>query len=83
MNLRHRRIQRLERHARRTHQSFEVWIGGEDDDDMLGPNGKVMSVAEFEHLYPDAIDIGGTLPPMVGQQVIAARDVRAERGCCG
>ncbi len=58
MNLRQQRIQRLERHARRTHQSFEVWIGGENDDDMLGPNGEVMSVAEFKERYPDAINIG-------------------------
>ncbi len=80
MNPKHRRIQRLERHARRTHQSFEVWIGGANDEDMLGPNGEGMSVAEFEHLYPDAVNIGGTLPPMGGQQVIAAGDVHAGRG---
>ncbi len=65
MNLRQRRIQQLERQARRTHQSFEVWIGGEDDDNMLGPNGEGMSVAEFERRYPGAVDIGGTRPPMV------------------
>ncbi len=58
MNLRHQRIQRLERHARRTHRSFEVWIGGENDEDMLGPNGEGMSVAEFKERYPDAINIG-------------------------
>ncbi len=65
MNPKHRRIQQLEQQARRTHRSFEVWIGGENDDDMLGPNGEVMSVAEFERRYPDAVDIGGTRPPMV------------------
>jgi hypothetical protein len=56
MNPRQRRIQQLEQQARRTHQSFQVWIGG--DDDMLGPNGEVVSQAEFRERYPDAIEIG-------------------------
>jgi len=71
MHTRRRRIQQLEQHAQPTHRSFEVWVGtGEDD--MLGPNGEILSLAEFERRYPDAVDIGR-------QQVIAAGDVHARR----
>ncbi len=53
-----KRLQRAEQQAQPTHQSFEVWLSGMDDD-VLRPNGEVLSLAEFERRYTDAIDIGG------------------------
>ncbi len=53
-----KRLQRAEQQAQPTHHSFEVWLSGMEDD-VLGPNGEVMSLAEFRDRYPDAIDIGG------------------------
>jgi hypothetical protein len=53
----HTRLARLEaQQAKPPHRTFEVWVGtGEDD--LLGPNGDVMSVAEFERRYPHAMSI--------------------------
>ncbi len=53
-----RRLHALEQQHRGP-GGFEVWIG---DDPMFGPNWEELSRAEFEALYPDAIDIGGPLP---------------------
>jgi hypothetical protein len=50
-----------------------VWVGI-GDDDVLGPNGEVMSLVEFEDLYPDAVDIGGTFPPMVPNEPNAYKE---------
>ncbi len=56
-----KRLDALEAQTQPQHRAFEVWVGtGEDD--MLGPDGEVISLAEFERRYPDAIDIGGPLP---------------------
>ena len=46
-------------------EGFEVWVGT-GDDDMLGPNGEIMSRAEFEVRYPDAIDMSGPVPMREG-----------------
>ncbi len=54
----HRRLHQLEQQAHPTHRSFEVWVGT-NEDDMLGPTGEIISLAEFERRYPDAIDISG------------------------
>lgn len=57
MNAKNRRIHQLEQQAQPTHRPFEVWVGtGEDD--MLGPNGEVMSLAEFRERNSDTIEIG-------------------------
>ena len=58
MNARQRRIQQLEQQAQPPYQPFEVWLG-EGDDDVMGPNGEVMSLAEFREHYPDAVEISG------------------------
>ncbi len=53
-------------------EGFEVWIGGEDGRDMLGPNGETMSQAEYAELYPDSIDIGGPVAMPEGSDHEAA-----------
>ena len=35
-----------------------MWVGA-GEDDMLGLDGEVISLAEFERRYPDAVAIGG------------------------
>jgi hypothetical protein len=51
-----RRLQALEQQQHGA-AGFAVWVGGEDDTDMLGPNGETMSRAAFDVLYPDAVDL--------------------------
>ncbi len=64
---------RMEQQAQPTHRSFEVWVGtGEND--MLGPNGEILSLAEFDERFPDAVDIGGTRPPMVPNEPNAYKE---------
>ena len=52
-----RRLQVLEQQQTGP-EGFEIWIGGDDGRDLLGPNGKTLSRADFDVLYPDAIVIG-------------------------
>ncbi len=40
---------------------FTLWVGT-GDDDLLGPNGELLTLAEFERRYPDAVDLGGPDP---------------------
>ncbi len=50
----HTRLARLEaQQAKPLHRTFEVWVGtGEDD--LLGPDGKTLSIDAFERRYVDA-----------------------------
>jgi hypothetical protein len=53
------RLARVEERARPDDDGrYELWVGT-GDDDMLSPTGEVISLAEFERRYPDAIDLGG------------------------
>ncbi len=57
------RLQRAEAQVRAGdgYQTFELWLGGEDDDTLVGPSGEVLTIAEFARRYPDAISIDGSV----------------------
>ena len=48
------RLQRLEQQAQPQPDGFALWVGT-DDDEMLSPDGEIISAEEFARRYPDAI----------------------------
>ncbi len=53
------RLARVEAQAQPDWEPFEVWLGGEEYGTLEGPHGEVLTLAEFERRYPDAVDLSG------------------------
>ena len=58
------RLRRLEQQTQPRHGGFELWLSG-DTGEMIGPDGEVLTLEEFERRYPDAVSIDDG-PPAAG-----------------